>query len=147
MGSGITLCHRKWTRRSAKFECLVERENIMCRRDGLRDRVNRIERKGKRVASKKLTDQLYRNEKKLSDVDAVYLEKADKASIFLYETTERAWVDFYPVIKNVMKFEINRLGRESACYGSFHSTLEALKTDYRTATAGTVDEPHSSSKL
>lgn len=124
-----------------------KREHYVQKVNGLRDRVNRIERKGKQMASKKLSDQLYRNEKKLNEIDAVYLDKADKASTLLYEATERGWVDYYPVIKNVMKFEINRLGRESACYGSFHSTLEALKTDYRAATAGTVDEPHSTSKL
>ena len=124
-----------------------KREHYLQKVDKLRERVNRIEHKGKQSAPKKLTDQLFRNEKKLSDCDATYLDKANEASILLYEATERGWVDFYPVIKNVMKFEINRLGRESACYGSYHDTLEALKTDYRMATKGTPDEPHHTSRL
>jgi len=124
-----------------------KREHYVEKVDDLREKVNKIEHKGKQSASKRQTDKLERNEKKLANFDSKYHGRANGASVLLQEATKRGWVDLYPVIKNVMKFEINRLGRESACYGSFHSTLTALKTDYREATAGTVDHPHSSSSL
>jgi len=115
--------------------------------DKLRGKVNRIERKGKGIAPKRLSDQLDRNEKKLAILDEQYQGKASGTSVLLYEATKRGWVDLYPVLKNVMKFEINRLGRESACYGSFHSTLSALKNDYREATQDTPDAPTIGSAL
>ncbi|OEU22232.1 hypothetical protein FRACYDRAFT_151023, partial [Fragilariopsis cylindrus CCMP1102] len=79
----------------------------------LRVKVNSIERRRKKDAPKKLTDQLDRNEKKLEECDVLYEKKANEVSIELYEATRRSWVDLYPVIKNAMKFEINRVGRES----------------------------------
>lgn len=99
------------------------------------------------MLQKKLTDQLNRNEAKLEECDVLYEKKANEVSVVLYEATTRGWVDFYPVIKNVMKFEINRLGRESSTFGSFHSTLEALKIDYKQATKDTADAPNTGSAL
>jgi len=113
----------------------------------LRAKVNKIERKGKGIAPKKLTEQLIRNEKKLSEWDTKYEAKAHEVSTVLNEATQRGWVDFYPMIKNVMKFEINRLGRESSCYGSYHTTLTALKNDYKVATKDTTDAPNAGSAL
>jgi len=114
--------------------------------DRLRANINKIEGK-KETPSEKVTERLARNEKKLVDAEAAYKTKASECAIVLSEATDRSWVDFYPVIKNVMKFEINRLGRESSCYGSFHATLTALKSDYREATKGTVDAPNAGSAL
>jgi len=124
-----------------------DKEKYAGKVDNLRKKVNKIEHKGKQVAPKRLSDKLIRNEKKLVDCDARYEEKANEVSVAFYEATERGWVDLYPLIKNVMKFEINRLGRESSCYGSFHSTLAALKNDYREATKDTPDHPNAGSKL
>jgi hypothetical protein len=115
--------------------------------DGLRKKVNKLNEKGKKGPSTKLSDQLARNEKKLSDADAAYEAKSKEVSVGLYEATQRSWVDLYPVIKNVMKFEINRLGRESSCYGSYHATLTELKGTYKEATKGTPDEPNAGSAL
>ena len=115
--------------------------------DHLRQKVNKIEHRGKGVAPTKLSDQLIRNEKKLFEADAAYEKKAHEVSVVLSEATARGWVDFYPIVKNVMKFEINRLGRQSACYGTFPATLAALKADYRDATKGSVDAPTSQSVL
>jgi len=124
-----------------------DKEKYTGKVETLRNKVNKIEHKGKQVAPKKLSDKLIRNEKKLADYDAQYEEKANGVSVAFYEATERGWVDLYPLMKNVMKFEINRLGRESSCYGSFHSTLAALKNDYREATKDTPDHPNAGSKL
>lgn len=124
-----------------------KRDHYIEKVDRLRGHVNKIEHRGKEIASKKLTDHLARNEKKLVEADALYEETAHTVSVVLYEATERGWVDFYPVVKNVMKFEINRLGRESSCYGSYHATLTELKSDYREATKDTADAPATGSAL
>jgi vacuolar-type H+-ATPase subunit I/STV1 len=113
----------------------------------LRVKVNSIEHRRKQDAPKKLIDQLDRNEKKLEECDVLYEKKANEVSIELYEATRRSWVDLYPVIKNAMKFEINRVGRESSTYGSFHNTLDALKIDYKDATKDTADAPNTGSAL
>merc|ERR1712127_1114516 len=129
-------------------ELAKKRDHYIVKVDSLRASINKIhKKKTKETPSKKLTDQLERNEKKLADADAAYEIAAHKVSIVLNEATARGWVDFYPVIKNVMKFEINRLGLESSCYGSYHSTLKSLKGDYKTATQGTPDAPTAGSAL
>lgn len=128
-------------------ELAKNREKYIDKVDKLRQKVNSIEHRGKQDAPKKLTDQLNRNEAKLEECDVLYEKKANEVSVVLYEATARGWVDFYPVIKNVMKFEINRLGRESSTFGSFHSTLEALKIDYKQATKDTADAPNTGSAL
>mmetsp|Transcript_13366 Transcript_13366/g.27654 ORF Transcript_13366/g.27654 Transcript_13366/m.27654 type:complete len:381 (+) Transcript_13366:58-1200(+) len=128
-------------------ELAKKKDHYIEKVDQLRKSINKIEHRGKAVASKKMTDQLARNEKKLADADAAYEVKANEVSVVLHEATARGWVDFYPICKNVMKFEINSLGRQSACYGSFHATLAALKIDYKAATAGSVDAPSSGSAL
>lgn len=115
--------------------------------DKLRAKINKIERRGKKEAAPKLVTQLARNEQKLVDSDKAYDKKCDEVSVVLNEATTRGWVDFYPIVKNVMKFEINQLGRQSACYGSYHATLAALKADYKEATKGTVDSPTADSAL
>lgn len=115
--------------------------------DKLRAKINKIERRGKQEAAPKLVTQLARNEQKLVDSDKAYDKKCDEVSVVLNEATTRGWVDFYPIVKNVMKFEINQLGRHSACYGSYHATLAALKADYKEATKGTVDSPTADSAL
>jgi len=128
-------------------ELAKNRDKYIGKVDILRQKVNTIERKSKQDAPKKLTDQLDRNEARLEECDMLYEKKANEVSVVLYEATRRGWVDLYPVIKNVMKFEINRLGRDSSTYGSHHSTLEALKIDYRDATKDTADAPNTGSAL
>jgi len=128
-------------------ELAKNRDHYIGKVDKLREKVNKIEHRGRQDAQKKLRDQLDRNEAKLDKCDELYEKKANDVSVVLYEATKRGWVDLYPVIKNVMKFEINRLGRESSTYGSFHSTLNALKSDYKEATKNTADAPNIGSAL
>lgn len=128
-------------------ELAKKRDHYIGKVDKLRETVNKIEHRGKGIAPKKTVIQLARNEKKLAEADEEYESKANEVSVLLHEATARGWVDFYPIIKNVMKFEINQLGRKSACYGSFHATLAGLKADYREATKDSVDAPTKESAL
>ena len=120
-------------------ELAKNKDRYIVKVDKLREKVNKIEHRGKQEAPKKLKEQLGRNEAKLEKCDELYEKKANDVSVAFYEATRRRWVDLYPVIKNVMKFEINRLGRESSTYGNFHSTLNALKRDYKDGTENTTD--------
>lgn len=124
-----------------------KKEHYIDKVEKLRKKINKIEKRGKKVASPKLVTQLSRNEQKLVDSDAAYDAKSHEVSVVLNEATARSWVDFYPIVKNIMKFEINQLGRHSVCYGSYHATLAALKADYKEATKGTVDYPGAGSAL
>uniref|UniRef100_A0A7S4AAL4 Uncharacterized protein n=1 Tax=Pseudo-nitzschia australis TaxID=44445 RepID=A0A7S4AAL4_9STRA len=123
------------------------KDHYVTKVDKLREKVNKIEHRGKQLAPRVLADQLERNEAKLASCDKLYEKKSNEISIELYEATKRGWVDFYPVMKNVMKFEVNRLGRESSTYGNFYSTLNALKTDYKEASKNTADAPRVGSAL
>ncbi len=128
-------------------ELAKKRDHYIEKVDKLRETINKIEHRGKRRAPKKLTTQLSRNETKLVEADEAYEAKANEVSVVLHEATTRGWVDYYPIVKNVMKFEINKLGRQSACYGSYHATLSALKADYREATKDSIDAPTKESAL
>ena len=66
---------------------------------------------------------------------------ANDMVVVLEESIERGWVDLFPLLKNAIKFEVNRIGRENASYGRFPLTLDALKANYKESTKGTVDYP------
>jgi hypothetical protein len=99
--------------------------------DRLRKKVNRIEQKGVREAPHQLQQKLERNENKLEKADSLFEEKSNDLAVVLTESVRRGWIDLYPLIRNAMKFEVNRLSRESTTYGRLTGTLTALKSDYK----------------
>jgi hypothetical protein len=116
------------------------KEHYVKKVDSLRDKVNRIERRGVKDASHSLTEKLERNEQKLVNADAAYEDFANDVAVSLKEAIRRGWVDLYPLIKSAMKFEVNRIGRDNATLGRLPGTLGALKRDYKEAVKGTADE-------
>lgn len=118
-----------------------KRDHYVHKVDRLRKKVNRIEHRGVRDAPESLQQKLDRNEDKLDRADDLYEDKADDLAIVLSESVRKGWIDLYPLIKNSMKFEVNRLSRESSSYGRLTGTLAALKSDYKDATKETNIAP------
>jgi hypothetical protein len=118
-------------------ELSKQRNHYVQKVDRLRKRVNRIEQKGVRDAPDKLHQKLERNEDKLERADDLFEEKSNNLAVVLTESVRRGWVDLYPLIRNAMKFEVNRLSRETSSYGRLTGTLAALKSDYKNATKET----------
>jgi len=127
----------------ALLELNKKRDHYVHKVDRLRKRVNKIEHRGFRDAPDRLQQKLDRNEDKLDKADALFEDKANDVSVVLNESVRRGWVDLYPLIKNAIKFEVNRLGRESSTYGRLTGTLSAFKSDYKEAVKGTDDDPNS----
>ena len=118
-----------------------KRDHYIGKVDKIRTRINKIEDRGARDAPSALNEKLERNEDKLEKADEAYEDLANDMVVVLDESIRRGWVDLYPLLKNAIKFEVNRIGRENASYGRFPLTLDHLKADYKSATKGTVDYP------
>lgn len=118
-----------------------KRDHYMHKVDKLRTRINKIEHRGMREAPDSLNEKLDRNEAKLEKADDDFEDMANDMVVVLDESIRRGWVDLFPLLKNAIKFEVNRIGRENASYGRFPLTLDHLKGDYKEATKGTVDYP------
>ncbi|KAL3925948.1 MAG: hypothetical protein SGILL_000049 [Bacillariaceae sp.] len=125
----------------AVMELTKKREHYVHKVDKLRNKVNRIEHRGVRDAAPRLQQKLDRNEDKLEKADDMYEDKSNDLAVVLKESVQKGWIDLYPLIKNSMKYEVNRLGRESSTFGRLTGTLGALKIDYKDATKGTGIAP------
>jgi hypothetical protein len=121
----------------AVLELSKKRDHYVFKVDKLRNRVNRIEHRGVRDAPPRLAERLTRNEDKLDKADDLFEDKSNDLAVVLSESVRKGWVDLYPLVKNAMKFEVNRLGREGSTYGRLTATLNALKSDFKEATKET----------
>lgn len=120
----------------AVLELSKRRHHYVHKVEKLRNKVNSIEHRGVRDAPIGLTQKLDRNEDKLEKADDMYQDKSNDLAVVLREAVRKGWIDMYPLIKNAMKFEVNRVSRESSSYGRLTGTLAALKSDYKEATRG-----------
>lgn len=93
---------------------------------GLRKRVNHLEGRGKDVAPT-YAEKVDRNEHKLSAAWRNHEERASKLCVLLEQVMHHGWKDLYPLIKNTMRWEMNRLSRDEQSYGKLKSTLEAMR--------------------
>jgi hypothetical protein len=121
----------------AVLDLSKKRDHYVYKVDKLRKKVNRIEKRGARDAPPSLQQKLDRNENKLEKADYMYEDKSNDLAVVLKESVQKGWIDLYPLIKNSMKFEVNRLGRESSSFGRLTGTLAAMKNDYKEATRET----------
>lgn len=97
--------------------------------ESLRKKAVQAESKGKTLSGSQ-EEKLSRNEKKLKDAWQLHEQKAGEACFLIEQVTLHGWKDFYPLVKNTMKWEVNRLGRENVTYGRLPATLEAMKSSY-----------------
>ena len=115
------------TRRVKKLQ--RERVHYEKKVDSLRRRVNSMEAKGKETS--KQGERLNRNEQKLKNAWESHEQRAGKLCVLLEQVTKYGWMDLYPLVKNSIKWELNRLGRENVIYGRLPSTLDSLKSSFQ----------------
>jgi HPt (histidine-containing phosphotransfer) domain-containing protein len=108
--------------------------------DGLREQVNRIEKRGAKRAPHRLVEKLERNEQKLQLSDQVYQEYSNTVALNLTESIRRGWVDLYPVLESIMEFEVNKLSRDNSILGQLSVILATYRDDFKDAVKGTADE-------
>ena len=99
--------------------------------DGLRKKVASLEQNPKKSVPELLQEKLERNEEKLQNAHANHEFQAGKVCILLEQVTKFGWKDLYPLLKNALKWEVNRLGRENLTYGKFPKTLDSLKQTFQ----------------
>lgn len=98
--------------------------------DGLRRKVNGLESKGKEIPQPQV-ERLSRNEQKLKNAWETHEQRAGKLCVLIEQVTEQGWKDLYPLIKNAIKWEVNRLGRENVTYGRLPSALDAMEISFQ----------------
>jgi hypothetical protein len=98
--------------------------------DGLRDKVNVLEGKDKKVPQGTL-DKLKRNEDKLKEAWESHETTSGRLVVLLEEAVVSGWKDLYPLVQNSMKWEVNRVARENETYGRLPLTLEAMKSTFK----------------
>ena len=116
--------------------------------DKLRDRANSTEEKGKEL-SKGETEKLDRNEDKLKEAFNAYEREAAKTCALIEAATHDGYKDLYPLVKNFMKWEMNRIGREHDLAEGMNGILSSLKEKSLKQTMPTAPKmepiPHDSS--
>jgi hypothetical protein len=95
--------------------------------EGLRQRANDLGVKGKSSPANSVT-KLNRNEDKLKEAYMVHEAAAGRLCVLFESVTQDGWKDLYHLAKNYMKWEANRVGRESDIYCQLAKTLESMTT-------------------
>jgi hypothetical protein len=94
--------------------------------DKLRNTVNELETKGKTTPTG-TADKLARNEEKLKEAWEAHETSAAKSCLLIEEATQRGWKELYHVVKNLMKWETNRVGRANDIYANVPDALDSMK--------------------
>lgn len=97
--------------------------------ENLRQRVSDLQEKGKPNLTQE--EKLIRNEAKLKEAYNYHEEEADKLCTLIEAATYDGWKDLYTFVKNLMKWESNRVGRESDIYSHLAHLLESMKASLK----------------
>mmetsp|Transcript_54356 Transcript_54356/g.131930 ORF Transcript_54356/g.131930 Transcript_54356/m.131930 type:complete len:373 (+) Transcript_54356:210-1328(+) len=93
----------------------------------LRRRFNDIESKGK-VCPKSQVDKLTRNETKLQESYIVYEREATTLCSLLQAVTHDGYKELYPLVKNFIKWDLNRVNRDGDISMYLSTTLNGLSS-------------------
>lgn len=96
----------------------------------LRKRYNELESKGK-VSPKGQVAKLERNEGKLKEAFVAHEAEAGRLCTLIEEVTRHGWIELYTLCRNYMKWEVNRVGRESDTYSQLAVILDSMKASYK----------------
>jgi hypothetical protein len=98
--------------------------------ESLRTRANDLVSKGKTSPASQ-ADKLERNETKLKEAFVVHETEAGRLCTLIEAVTKDGWLDLYHLARNYMKWESNRMGRESDIYCKLSKTLVSMKTTHK----------------
>eukprot|EP00980_Cylindrotheca_fusiformis_P008856 scaffold1888_cov120-Cylindrotheca_fusiformis.AAC.26 len=90
--------------------------------DSLRQRVN-----DRANPSDTLIEKLSRNEEKLKESYLLHETEASRLCTLIEAATAEGWRDLYFLVKTFMKFESNRVGRDSDIFSHLSHILESMK--------------------
>jgi IMP dehydrogenase/GMP reductase len=93
--------------------------------DALRQKCNDLQSKNRPCPQAQL-DKLQRNEDKLKEAFTIHEREAGKVCALLEAITHEGYMDLYPLVKNYMKWEMNRVGREHDVATQMTTTLDAM---------------------
>ena len=94
----------------------------------LRHKINVLEQKGKKSTPPEVVSKLTRNEEKLSVAFASHQNMSGRLVVLMEQAVTFGWKDLYPLVKNTMKWQVNRVAREQETYGQYPITLQAMKS-------------------
>ena len=94
--------------------------------EGMRKRANEFESKGKPNPPAQ-AEKLERNEVKLKEAYTTHELEAGRLCVLIEAVTQEGWRDLYFLVKNYMKWESNRVGREGDVYTQLATTIDSMK--------------------
>jgi hypothetical protein len=98
--------------------------------EALRQRANELESKGKMSPASQVV-KLERNETKLKHAYMLHEYDAGRLCVLIEAAATNGWKDLYHVVKNYIKWESNRVGRESDIYCQMSGTLKSMKANFK----------------
>jgi hypothetical protein len=98
--------------------------------DQIRDKINALEQKGKSTPDT-ISVKLTRNEEKLSASWKSHETSSGRLVVLIEQAVTFGWKDLYPLVKNSMRWQVNRVARENETCGRFPLTLEAMKSTFK----------------
>ena len=105
---------------------LGDRSHYEKKVEAMRKRDNEMQTKGKTSTAGQL-EKLQRNEEKLRESFTIHESEAGRLCVLIGTVTQEGWRDLYFLAKNYMKWESNRVGRESDIFSEIPKTLDSMK--------------------
>jgi glutathione S-transferase len=103
------------------------REHYETKLESIRAKVEHLEISEKSIP-KATQEKLERTEEKLGEALRAHEDAAGKACFILDQVVRFGWKDLYPLVNKMIKWELNKLGREEKSYGQFlPDTVEQLE--------------------
>jgi len=109
---------------SEKFR--IDLDHYQTKVESLRKSVNSTMAKGKLVDPKK-SEQLKRNEDKLTRSRAEYEDFASQLCVLIEEVTERAWKDLHPLLIKMAQFDATLSSDEAKLFADLNTVTNSLK--------------------
>lgn len=102
------------------------REHYQTKLDSIRAKIEKLEEAEKSVPQT-TQERLERTEEKLGIALTAHEAAASKACFLIEQIMKCAWKDLYPLVNRMMKWELNKLGREEKSYGQhLPATIEQI---------------------
>jgi len=108
-----------------KLQC--DRSHYERKVESMRRRANDLEAKGKTSPASQ-AEKLERNETKLKEANKTHETEAGRLCVLIEAVTKEGWKDLYLLAKNYIKWESNRVGRESDSFSQLPATLDSMKS-------------------
>jgi glutathione S-transferase len=117
-----------------------KREHYESKVESIRAKIQKLQTSEKSIP-KATQGKLERTEEKLSEALGAHEDAASKACFSLDQVMRFAWKDLYPLVNKMIKWELNKLGREETLYGKFLPDMVEQLNQMTVARIEEKDEP------